>query len=450
MNLKDQLASNDLLTRRIAEGVDWIQRALGEESIDERLAQQVELRGYTMPAMFDTISAGAKADLFGWNLYNCYAYFFDQANYDTNAGCRIVPTMASLGARVPLLEATMGAVERLREVADGKADFEKTLFELLVASSYAQAGWRPELLKATGFGKTPDIRATIAGTDVFIECKRMSKNSGYREAERERWYVLVKPLATFIERTRVPALLNITFHRELSALPDDILAAALIPKLSLAVPGIIIDSPDMTVRLQEVDLEPLQEELETVNLKTNGSRILFLLFGHYSPAMGYRTFFGGRTDHRRPLFLESVDFAAGIAWSCDAPRAVAGRARDVRRRLRSAIEQLPDGSPGIVHIAVETYDGPVVERLRNARIAKSLSTLKPRKDLRLVHVHLVSFESPPDETWAIEETVFSTSFAPGRGAAAGEPERSPYRMERHHVWSIEGTDSSFRPFAGFE
>lgn len=449
MNLTEQLTSDDLVTRRIAEGVDWIQRALGESAIDERLAEQVRLRGTTMPELFDTVSAGAKTDLFGWNLYNCYAYFFDQPNYDTNAGCRIVPTMASLGARVPQLDATPGAVERLREVADGRADFEKTLFELLVAASYAEAGWKPELLRASGRGKTPDIRATVAGVDVFIECKRMSKNSGYREAERERWYVLVKPLEEFIQHNRIPLLLEITFHRELSALPDDFLATELIPKLSLAVPGIIIDSSDMTVRLQEVDLGPLQGELEKVNVKTNGSRILFLLFGHYSPALGYRTFLGGRMDRRHPVYLEFVDFAAGVAWSCDATRAIAGRARDVRRRLWDAVEQLPEGSPGIVHIAVETYDGPVVERLRNAKIAKSLSGLKNRKELRLVHVHLVSFETPPDEAWAIEETVFSTSFAPGRGVTALEHERSPYRTERQHVWSIDGTDSKVRPFAGF-
>jgi hypothetical protein len=149
------------------------------------------------------------------------------------------------------------------------------------------------------------------------------------------------------------------------------------------------------------------------------------------------------------LFLESVEFAAGVAWSCDSSRAVVGRASDVRRRLWDAVEQLPDESPGIVHIAVETYDAPVVERLRNERITKSLSALKHRKNLRLVHVHLVSFESPPDEAWAVEETVFSTSFMPGRGATAGEHERSPYRMKRHHVWSMEGTASKFRPFAGF-
>jgi hypothetical protein len=449
VDLKGLLASEDLLNRRLAEGLDWIQRTIGENVVDDRIAAQAKLRGTTMPEMFDTISPGATSDLFGWHLYNCYAYCFDQPNYDTNAGCRIVPTMVSLGARVSVLETIPGACERLVEVAGGRADFEKTLFEVLVAASYGEAGWNPELLKAGGAGKTPDIRATVAGGDVFIECKRMSKNSGYHETERERWYVLARPLVNFIERTLAPVLIDIVFHRELSVMPDDSLATTLVPKLSLAVPGVIIDSPEMTVTLREVDMGPLQRELQTVNIKANGSRILFLLFGQYSPELGYRTVLGAHMDEHHPLFLESVEFAAGITWFCDAPRAIAGRARDVRRRLWDAIEQLPDASPGIVHIAVESYDGPVVERLRNQKITRSLRGLRHKKDLRLVHVHLVSFETPPDESWAVEETVFSTSFAHGTGATAAEHENSPYRLKRHHVWSVDGTFSQFTAFRGF-
>jgi len=448
MDLKNLLASEDLVNRRIAEGLDWLQRTLGEGVVDDRIAAQLKLRGTTMLEMFDTISPGAVSDLFGWHLYNCYAYLFDPPNYDTNAGCRIIPTVVSLGARVPWLESTPGSAERLWDVAKGKADFEKTLFELLVAAGYAEAGWQPELLKATGVGKTPDIRATVNGKDIFIECKRMSKASRYHELERERWYVLVKPLAEFIERTRAPFLLDIVFHQELSGLPDTFLETTLVPKLTFAIPGVIIDSPEMTVTVREVDMGPLRNELEQVNLKTNGSRLLSLLFGHYSPALGYRTFFFGRFDKRYPLFLESVEFAAGVTWSCDAPRGIARRARDVRRRLWDALEQLPDAAPGVIHIAVESYEGPVVERLRNEKITRSISGLRNTKDLRLVHVHLLSFETPPDESWALEETVFSTSFAPGRGATYAEHERSPYRLKRHHVWSIDGTSSQFTPFRG--
>lgn len=187
MDLKEFLGSEDVVARRIARGLDWIQTTVGPGLVDGRIEAQLKLRGKTLLEMFDTISPGAKADLFGWQLYNCHAYFFDQPSYDTNAGCRIVPTIAALGGRIALLEGTPGAAERLKDVAAGQADFEKTLFELLVAASYADAGWKPELLKASGVGRTPDIRATAAGRDVYIECKRLSKSSGYAQSERERW-----------------------------------------------------------------------------------------------------------------------------------------------------------------------------------------------------------------------------------------------------------------------
>ncbi len=399
--------------------------------------------------MFDTISPGAKADLFGWHLYNCHAYFFDQPSYDTNAGCRIVPTMAALGGRIELLEGTPGAAERLKEVAAGQADFEKTLFELLVAASYADAGWKPELLKASGIGKTPDIRATAAGKDVYIECKRLSKSSGYAQSERERWMSLVKPLGEYLRENPLAVLLDIVFHKELTKLPESILADVVVPKLKLAVPGTMIDSDVMTVALRPVDLEPLQTELDNVNLRTNGTRFNYLLFGGYDPARGYHSLFLGNMDECNPLFVKAIKFAAGISWSCDAPRALAAKARDIRNRVKDAIDQLPAEHAGIVHVAVESYDGLVVEHIRNRRITVTLGALQHRKLLRFVHVHLLNFESPPDEAWAVEETVFSTSFAPGKGATTTQHEESPYRLKRHHVWSFDEKVSTFIPFKGF-
>jgi hypothetical protein len=449
MDLTKILNGNDEINRRVAEGLDWIQQTLGEKEVDRRVSDQIALRGATMAETYNTISPGSVSDLFGWHLYNCYAYFNDPPNYDTNAGCRIMPTIASLGARAPLLQTVPGAANRLKEVARGNADFEKTLFELLVAASYAEAGWKPELLKATGVSKTPDIRGTIAGEDVFIECKRLSKNSEYFKVERARWDTLVQPLASFIATNRIPIILKIVFHTELSKLPDDFLATTLVGKLLLAVAGVIVDSSDVTVTLRPVDMAPLEKELKDVDVKSNGSRILSLLFGSYSPALGYRTLIAGKMNDEYPIFHESIKFAAGIVWACDAPRAIAGRARDIHHRLADALDQLPATSPGIVHIAIESYDEPIVERIRNQKITKTLNSLKHGRDLRLVHVHLLSFETPPDEAWAVEETVFSTSFAPGRGATASQHEHSPYRLRKNHVWTVEGTDSQFTPFRGF-
>ncbi|HYU41754.1 MAG TPA: hypothetical protein VEQ84_06360 [Vicinamibacteria bacterium] len=305
------------------------------------------------------------------------------------------------------------------------------------------------MLEPSVLEKKPDIKTVVGGKDVYIECKRLSKSSGYAQKEREVWLGLVKPLGEYLRDQPLPILLDIVFHKELSTLPQTLLVDVLGPKLPLAVPGTIVDSGEMTVVLRVVDMEPLQKELENVNLRMNGSRFNYLLFGHYDQTRGYHSLFWGVMDKRHPVFIKSMDYAAGISWSCDAPRSLAAKARDVRDRLNDAVRQLPEKDPGIVHVAVESYDGPVVERIRNERITRSLSAIRERKELRFVHVHLVSFESPPDEAWAVEETVFSTSFAPGKGATARQHEASPYRLKRHHVWSIDETRTQFMPFKGF-
>jgi hypothetical protein len=450
VDLVPLLGSHNLEHQLVAKALDWIQSTLGTQMIEERLKTQVALCGKTILEMFDTVSPGAKADIFGWHLYNCHAYFFDPPSYDPNAGCRIIPTFVSLGGRLDFLRQVAGAEHRLKAVASGEAEWEKTLFELLVAAGYAKAGWKPELLDPSPTSKKPDIHATVEGKDVYIECKRLSKSSGYAQAEREEWLAQMKPLADYMREHATRMLIDIVFHKELKTLPKTFLIDAIAPKLGLAVPGTIIDSDAVTVTIRDFDLSPLQEELKRFNLRTNGSRLIQLLFGAYEPGRrGYHYLFYGKLDKKRPLFISEVSYAAGLSWACDAARSFAAKARDVRDRLNDAIAQLPAADPGIVHVAVESYDGPVVERIRNERITKSLSGIRDRKELRVVHVHLVSFDSPPDEAWAVEETVFSTSFAPGRGLTGGQHAESPYRLKRPHVWSVEEARSDFTSFEGF-
>jgi len=440
VNLTPLLRSDDVVTRHLACGLGWIEAVLGAEAVAARIREQAALRGTSPVETFDTISAGAKLDLFGWQLFNCHAFLFDPPNYDTNAGARSVPTVVALGARARLLEKVPGAVDRLKASAKGETDFEKTAFELLVAAAYAAGGWLPEFIPTSALAKTPELR-TISprnGDAVYVECKRLGKNSGYAQLEREKWMRLVQPVAAHMRKRGLPVLLDVLFHKELLALPDDYLGEVVIPKLELALPGVLIDSPDVTVSLRVADLGLIQKELEHSNIKTNGSRINYLIFGSYDPGRGYHLLVGGQPDERHPLFMKSVEFAAGAVWSCDAPRSLAAKARDIRSRLAEAVRQLPAGSPGIVHFAVESYDGPIVERIREQRITRTLGAFKTGKDLRAVYLHLLSFESPPDIAWDMQETVYVTTFAPGTGATAADHEQSPYLLRNHHAWSFEG------------
>ena len=440
MDITPSLGAEDMIARHLEGGLAWIEAVLGKKAVAARLERQSKLRGVTLPEMFDTISAGAKNDLFGWNLFNCYAFLHDPPSYDTNAGARIVPTVVALGARAPLLDKIPGAADRLKASAAGAADFEKTAFEILIASAYAASGWSPEFLKPTPPTKTPDLQTTIPahGNRVYVECKRLAKNSGYAQREREKWMALIRPIADYMRKRMLPILLDIVFHREIIELPDDYLAKEILPKLELAVPGVLIDSLQMMVSLRNADLGPIQNELKGSNIKTNGSRIHYLIFGSYDPSRGYHPVIGGQQDHCHPLFMKTIDFAAGAVWSCDAARSYAAKARDIRAQLAEAVDQLPVGSPGAVHLAVESYDGPVVEHIRNQRIANTLSVFKTTKDLRAVYIHLLRFESPPDITWDMQETVYPTSFAVGSPATAKEHENSPYLLRAHHAWTFDG------------
>jgi len=434
------LSSDDPVTRDLANGLIWMESVLGSEAVATRIRQQAELRGPSPRETFDTLSAGATQDLFGWQLFNCHAFLFDPTTYDTNAGARIVPTVVALGARAPVLAKIPGAADRLRASAEGASNFEKTAFELLVAAAYAASGWLPEFVPPSALAKTPELqtKSPVNGERVFVECKRLSKNSGYAQLEREKWMRLVQPVALHMRKRALPVLLDIVFHTELVGLPDDYLETILAPKLELAVPGLLVDSPDLTVSLRATDLRPIQKEVEHSSIKTNGSRINHLVFGSYDPARGYHLLVGGQPNERHPLFMKTIDFAAGAVWSCDAARSHAAKARDIRSRLAEAVRQLPDGAPGVVHFAVESYDGPTVERIRNQRITRTLGAFKTGKDLRVVYVHLLTFDSPPDMAWDMQETVYVTTFAPGAGATALDHELSPYRLHNHHAWTFNG------------
>ena len=56
--------------------------------------------------------------------------------------------------------------------------------------------------------------------------------------------------------------------------------------------------------------------------------------------------YGGRTatlgtGHVFDRFLDSMDFAAGAFWHCDAVRSIERKARDIRAHLADAVRQLP-------------------------------------------------------------------------------------------------------------
>ncbi|MER8731123.1 hypothetical protein NKH28_14930 [Mesorhizobium sp. M1227] len=69
-------------------------------------------------------------------------------------------------------------------------------------------------------------------------------------------------------------------------------------------------------------------------------------------------------------------------------------------------EQLPQETDSVIRIGLEPLESGEVERRRYDRILESTARFDAKaKNLRYVYCHYLMPESPPDESWAFDETV---------------------------------------------
>ena len=77
-------------------------------------------------------------------------------------------------------------------------------------------------------------------------------------------------------------------------------------------------------------------------------------------------------------FLDELSAATGAFWRCDSLRSIERKARDIRKHLAKAVRQLPEDTPGVVHVGLETLDGQMVEAERYRRVVDSVRRFDSR------------------------------------------------------------------------
>jgi hypothetical protein len=294
------------------------------------------------------------------------------------------------------------------------------LFELLIALIWKRNGWEVEFLEEAPPAKRPDLRA-IRGTDEwFIECKRLSKSSEYSEKERDKWLAMWSPFRDFLAKERIPFVFDIVFHVELHTLPDSYLLNELAGKIRFVHQACKVVSNEVwDVDVWQVDLPHIHEHLEKYSVRYPSDQLHELIGGHRDPNKGFTAIVKGRVERLgegrgNNRFLDELEFAAGAFRSCDAPRAIEQKARDIRHHLADAVRQLPDNAKGAVHVGLETLDGAIVEEERYRRITQSVYKFDARgKNLEWVYCHLFQAYSPPEEMWVMDETVYYFGRTPG-------------------------------------
>ena len=362
----------------------------------------------------DYVATYSGTDRIAWYLYLLDTAQHAPLKYEAVQGARVIPIFKRLGADLDLLKGIGGVEDRVGRLLDSdRSQPDGGLFELIIALLWKRNGYPTvEFVPESPQVKTPDFRADSGRDEWFVECKRLRKSSEYSERERTKWLTMWSKFVQYLTRDRISLVFEMTFHVELASLPDDYLMSELAGKLRfLSFPCHIVSNEIWDVTAKPVDYGRASAHLKKYRVRDPSDQVQELLAGYRDPRRGFtcaidgdRVRVGGTVGHN--LFLDTLSFATCSFWSCDAPQAIVHKARDVRRQLARAVEQLPSAGKGAVHLGIETLDGPLVEETRFDRIRRSMVDFDSfGKDLRWVYCHLFESYAPPDRPWVIDETV---------------------------------------------
>lgn len=404
---------DDLNLRR---AVDWFKNFIPRREWTQRRDQAA--RRLYLSALGINAGDGRFFDVtdsFGWYLFLAEAYLDHIQNYDYVFGSRVIPVFQAIGRDLHLLEQVDGIIPRVQLIVDEKRQQPNGgIFELLVASYYRRAGARVAFVEELpGQARTHDMDVTLNGQTWAVECKRMEVGE-YSERERKEitrlWFHSSELLAK-IERN---TLCNVSFHVELQTIPSDYLTIKVLDWLNSGKKELVWEDATAVGHIAALDLRPLQRVLSANLVLGSSPRILELLTGHYVRNANYRTLL--RTTPGDNLrYVDSCDLAVVLHWESVSENSLSSKARDIRKKLSEAVTQLPNGRPSIVHVGFEAVEGDKVESLRHTKILSTAKQFDPGdKLLEYVYSHYFVPESPPDGTWAFDETTQCCPIRPTR------------------------------------
>ena len=389
---------------------DWRTRvARVEENIETGFSRQRRDFGAE-----EYLAAYTGRDRIAWYLYLVDTVQHQPLKYEPIQGAGVVPIFKRFGADLDLLRSIRGVEDRVeRLLGSDRGQPDGGLFELLIALVWKRNGYSTvEFIPETSRRKTPDFLARSGGDEWYVECKRLQKRSEYSERERGKWLAMWSPFAQHLARNGHSLVFDVTFHVELETLTDDYVMEHLAGKLRfLSFPCRIVSNETWDVTAKPVDYRRARAHLQRYRVRFPSDQLQELVAGYRNPRRGFSfaaagdlVRAGGASGNNR--FLDDLSFATCAFWSCDAPQAIRHKARDVRRQLARAVNQLPSAGKCAVHLGLETLDGSLVEEARYPRIVRSIVNFDALgKDLKWVYCHLFESYAPPDQLFAVDETV---------------------------------------------
>lgn len=344
-------------------------------------------------------------DIFAWYLFLAEAFNEHPWNYEYFSGARVIPIFASLGRNLDKLLHCDGFDARARElVSSAKAQPNGPIFEFLVAGAYLNDGAEVRFIPHTPAKKSFDLLVARDGKSWAVECKRMEV-SDYGDSERMRMRELWQPISAAFASKGWSIYADVNFKCELTDISRDYLQSKVFAWVNSKQCSYLWDDESARGVIGELDMSPIQNLLRRDYVAYPSSRLIEVVTGTYrrndNNLSLYKMKFGPN-----PKVIDEIDFAIVCRWQNLSDESISKKARDIKRKLAKANDQLPDDLPGVIHIGIEAVDGDEVERRRYEKIMETVKTFDPaQSNLEFVYCHYFAPEAPPNETWAFDETV---------------------------------------------
>ncbi len=350
-------------------------------------------------------------DTIAWYLYLCELAIARPYELPTYYSARALPFLGAIGSKLQYATSVKNLDGKLREtMTDRKREPDGFIFEVLVALSYAEYGWTVEFLPE-GSDPTPDMRVERSGVQLLVECKRMSSRSQYAIEEEALWRRHWDEAVPFLRGLGQSIWLDVVAHVKLETLPNDWLPKRIAALLPLTGSLAASSDENASVRLRIIDRTALDSDLAWSSVKLAGSKLRHLLGGDWVPENAITSLSvegerknAGATPGYFATYLETVNWASGATFSCDADDAIERKARDVKATIARAVRQLPDDQFSVLHVAFETLDGPGVETERMKKIISSIERMESMKAVIAIVLHALGPVDSKDQVMVIDET----------------------------------------------
>lgn len=391
---------------------DWERRKSAIEMYLSSILREFE--PFSEPISAGTLLAVQK-DQIAWYLYLVHTYLFEPHKYEFYQGARVLPIFKRIGMDIDLVGGIKGLRAKVRNMCKKRtAEADAILFEVLTALLWARGGWSVAVIEEGQAGKTPDFLVSKGLEQWQVECKRQQKTSEYARTETRKRQALITQVSRLLLEFNV--LLDVTFHVELVSLPDTYLLdmlADIIPDTKS--PGRIVSNKEVDIDLAFVDILAIQRHLESYFVKAGSPKHVELIANKKVDQSAFTSGFVGNFFYvgegaANNLYISEMNHAYGVHCYCDAEQAIFAKARDVRNYIHDAIRQFSPDKDAIIHIGMETFDGPAVEKARMEKINATMEKIDTTKNrLGWIYYHFFQSYSRSDMDWYFDETVSRAS-----------------------------------------